>query len=72
MATRSNPQTPMDPMYIIRFLSKSTLDQSSVKCMIKALKEYHKKCAVAAKELDEDLKHCFKPVVQNIKPRAKK
>lgn len=62
----------MDPLYIIGFLSKSTLDQSSVKCMIKALKEYHKKCTAAAKELDEELKHCIKPSVQIRKPPTKK
>jgi hypothetical protein len=69
---RIDPHTPMDPRYIIKFLSKSQLDQSSVKCMIKALKEYHKKCAAAAKELDEELKECFKPAVQVRRPPSKK
>lgn len=65
MATRGGDiHTPMDPLYIIGFLSKSTRDQSSVRCMIKALKEYHKTCAVAAKKLDADLKVCLKPAVQ--------
>lgn len=54
----------MNPLYIIGFLSKPTLDQSSVKCMIKALKVYHKKCTAAAKELDEELKNCVRPAVQ--------
>lgn len=54
----------MDPLYIVGFLSKSKLDKSSVNCMIKALKDYHKKCAGAAIALDKELKKCLNNNVQ--------
>jgi hypothetical protein len=64
--------TPMDPLYIVGFLSKSSLDKSSVKCMVKALKEYHKKCAAAAIALDKELKKCLNNHVQIRESSTKK
>jgi hypothetical protein len=58
-----DPHTPMDPLYIIGFLSKSKCDKNMVRGMVNALNEYHKTCTKAAKQLDKDLKKCLKPAV---------
>lgn len=73
MSTKSyDPHTPMNPLYIIGFLSRSTLDKGNVRCMIKALKKYHKKCTAASILLDKELKACVKMAVQIKKSSAKK
>lgn len=72
MPTRSSVVQPMDPLYIMSFLSKKKIDKDTIDRMIKALEKYHKACEKAAKILDVELKEISKKSVAVKKTSTKK
>jgi hypothetical protein len=47
---------PMDPRYLMSFLSEAELNKATLNRITKALQKYHNAVAKAAETLDSDLK----------------
>lgn len=63
---------PMEPAYLVKFLTKEKIDAKTIECFVKAITKYNEACIKASKQLTEDLGKCQKPFVKAKKPASKK
>jgi hypothetical protein len=54
---------PMDPLYLMNFMSNQQINARMLTCFMAAVRKYHRALAAAAKTLDADLKACVNPPV---------